>query len=105
MEELKLTEEEVREGAGFAALSYVFFLWFLTFLFKKNNGFAHYHAKQGLVISLGEIILAFFSFLPLIYPIGVILFLIVSLYGIYSALTGKLCKIAIVSKIAAKIVI
>ncbi len=102
MEELNLTKEEIKEGAGFAALSYVGFLCFLTFLFKKDNAFAGYHARQGLVIFIAELVFCFF---PLLYSPGLILFLFISLYGVYSALTGKLCKIPLVTKIAAKLVI
>jgi uncharacterized membrane protein len=112
MEELKLTEEEIKEGAGLAALSYIFFLWILTFIFKKENRFAHYHARQGLVIFIGEAVCIFLPFLPLLgilgvflYKLGMTLFLILSLYGIYSSLTGKLCRIPGVTNIASKLVI
>lgn len=108
--ELKISDEEIREGAGLGALSYVFFLWILVFFFKKDNAFAHYHAKQGLVLFILEIVAFFFLvFLPffgiLIYYVGMPLFLLSSLYGIYSALTGKLCKIPVVSKLASKLVV
>lgn len=109
MEELHLTREQIREGAGFAAVSYIFILWVLPFIFKKQNEFARYHAKQGLVIFIGEVVCGFLCFIPvlgiLFYSIGMILFFFLSLYGIYSALTGKLCKIPVVTEIAAKFVI
>jgi len=109
MEELKLEEQEIKEGAPFAAISYVLFLWLITFILKKDNKFAHYHAKQGLVIFIGEVIFFFFSLVPIIgflfYIIGLIIFLGVSLYGIYTSLTGRLCRIPIVTDIASKLVI
>ena len=108
--ELKISEEEIREGAGFAALSYIFFLWILVFLFKKDNKFAHYHAKQGLVLFIIEIaVVASLFFLPflgiLIYYLGMPVFVLCSLYGIYSSLTGKLSKIPGVSNVASKLVV
>ena len=41
-EKIKLTDKEIKEGAPFAALSYVFFLWIFTFIFKKEK----YHAYE-----------------------------------------------------------
>ena len=77
MNEVKLTDNEIKEGAPFAALSYVFFLWILAFIFKKDNRFAHFHAKQGIVIFIGEIVCGFLALFPLIrvlfYLIGLIM--------------------------------
>ena len=108
--DVKLTEKEIKDGAGFAALSYVFFLWILVFLFKKDNEFAHYHAKQGLVIFIAEIVVfAFLSFLPLIGVVfkvaGIIVFPVCCLYGVYSSLIGKAANIPGVSAVAARLVV
>lgn len=104
-----LTLKEIKEGAPFAALSYVFFLWILTFMFSKGNRFAYFHAKQGIAIFIGEIAFGVLSLLPLIgkffYFLGLLLFLSLSLYGIYSALTGKMVRMPFVSSIADKFII
>ncbi|HIE35880.1 MAG TPA: hypothetical protein EYP89_01415 [Candidatus Omnitrophica bacterium] len=109
MENLQFEEKEIKEGAPFAALSYVFFLWILAFIFRRDNRFAHYHAKQGIVIFIGEVVFVFLSLIPLIgilfYITGLLLFLAVSLYGIYSSLTGKCARIPLVSEIADKLII
>jgi len=104
-----LGEKEIRDGAPMAALSYVFFLWLLAFTSKRDNQFAHYHAKQGLVLFVLEVVFFFLSLVPsigfLFYLTGLIVFPLLSLYGMYSALTGKLCKMGIVTKIALKLVV
>ncbi|MDP2940418.1 MAG: hypothetical protein Q8O13_10165 [Candidatus Omnitrophota bacterium] len=109
MEELKLTEEEIKDGAPFAALSYVFFLWILTFISKKDNRFAHFHAKQGIVVFVGEMVCGVLALLPLVgkvfYVLGLFLFLILSLYGIYYSLTGKMVRMPVISSIADKFVV
>jgi uncharacterized membrane protein len=109
MEELKFTEEEIKSGAPFAALSYVFFLWILTFILKKENRFAHFHAKQGIAIFIGEMVFGFLALLPLVgkifYVIGLLVFLCFSLYGIYYALTGKVVRMPVISDIADKFVV
>jgi uncharacterized membrane protein len=109
MEEIKLERREIEEGAGVAALSYVFFLWILVFRFQKENRFARSHAKQGIVVFMGEMIFAVLSLLPyvgrLFYISGLLIFLFISMRGIYYALTGRSLYIPLVSEIAAKFVI
>jgi uncharacterized membrane protein len=109
MEDLKLTEEEIRDGAPFAALSYVFFLWILTFIWKKENRFAHFHARQGIALFIGELGMGIFALIPFIgivfYALGLILFLFLSLYGIYFSLTGRAKRIPFISNISDKFVV
>ncbi len=107
--DVKIDDKIIQEGAGWAAISYVGFLWIFTFIFKKNNEFAHYHAKQGLVLFAGEVIAFLFFAIPVIgwlfAYLGLIVFVILSIYGVFSALMGKLCKIPVVTDIAEKMVI
>lgn len=107
--EKEISEKEIREGAPYAALSYIFFLWIYTFRQKKNNRFAHFHAKQGIVVFMGEVVSAFFGLIPFIgrfiFPLGLLFFVFMSLYGIYSALSGKMVRLPIISDIADKFVI
>jgi len=110
MKERHITIDEIKEGAPFAAISYIFFLWILTFMYRKDNQFAKYHAKQGIVIFVGELMCIFLSLIPAIgrffYLCGLlILFPILCLYGIYTALMGKTERIPVVSDIADKFVI
>ena len=108
-DELKLSKEEIRQGAVFAAISYVFLFWLVAFILKKDNEFTHYHARQGLVIFILEILCFFFLAVPflgiLFYKIGEIILVIFSIYGAYSSLTGKLCRIPVVTNIASKLVV
>jgi len=109
MQELKLSEDEIKQGAPLAAISYIFFLWLIAFILKGDNQFTHYHARQGLVIFIGEAICFFIFLIPLVgfllYKIIFLIFFIVSLYGIYSSLTGRLCRIPLITGIASKLVI
>lgn len=100
----QIPENEIEEGAPYAALSYVFFLWVLTYRFCKTNRFARTHARQGIVIFTGEIICAVLAMIPLIgiffYLFGMLFFLIVSVRGLYAALTGKFIRMPGISAIA-----
>jgi fumarate reductase subunit D len=108
-EQVQLDQNEIKDGAPFAALSYVFFLWILVFIFRKSNQFAHFHAKQGIVVFIGEIVFIVLSLLPIIgivfYVSGLLLFLFLSLYGIYSSLTGKMARMRFISNVADKFVV
>ena len=48
MKDIKLSKQEITEGAPFAVLSYVLFLWILTFILKKDNEDMH-----GLLLKAG----------------------------------------------------
>ncbi|MDD4294643.1 MAG: hypothetical protein PHP69_03925 [Candidatus Omnitrophica bacterium] len=107
--ETELSDDEIREGAPFAALSYVAFLWILVYLVKKENNYAKFHARQGLVTFFFLVACLFMHALPLIgsflYSLGILIYLGVSLYGMYYALSGKTKAIPFVSDIAEKFVI
>ncbi|MFH1876056.1 MAG: hypothetical protein ABH865_04125 [Candidatus Omnitrophota bacterium] len=108
-EQTPIDEHEIKDGAPFAALAYVFFLWILIFMFRKDNRFAHFHAKQGIVVFIGEMVFITLALLPrvgfIFYVSGLLLFLFLSLYGIYSALTGKMNRMRFISDIADKFII
>lgn len=108
MQDLKINEKEIRAGAGYAALSYILFLWVVAFMKAKDNKFANYHAKQGLTAFICMMIVTVFVVvvpIRFIYNLGMFLYLLVSIYGIYSSLTGKLCKIPVISELAEKIIL
>lgn len=109
-EELMLEEDEIRQGAPFAALGYVFFLWILAFIFKKDdNRFARFHLRQGIVIFVGELICLFLLIIPGIGSffcrLGLIILFLMSFMGIFSSLTGKTKPIYLISDIAKKLVV
>ena len=77
-------EQEIREGKFFAIISYVSFLCIITLILKRNNKFALYHARQGLVLFVLEVAAFILSIIPLLgWLIGIFgyaLFLLVSLW-------------------------
>jgi len=102
-------EQEIREGRFFAVISYVSFLCIITLVLKKGNKFALYHAKQGLVLFVMEVVAFILAIIPflgwLIGIFGYALFLLVSLWGIMQAALGIYCRIPVVSKISQEIII
>ena len=102
-------EEDVREGKFFAVISYVCFLCIITLVLKKDNKFALYHAKQGLVLFVMEVAAFILSIIPflgwLIGIFGYALFLLASLWGIMQAGLGVNSRIPIVTNISEKVII
>jgi len=100
---------DVREGRFFAVISYISFLCVLSLVLKKENTFAIYHAKQGLVLFVFEVLAFILSMIPLLGGIikiaGTLVFLLASLWGIAQSLSGNYSRIPLVSRIADNIVL
>lgn len=98
--------KEIQEGKIFAGLAYISILCIIPLLFKKDNKFAYYHGKQGLVIFIGEVILMMLVWIPILgwmlAPIGSLIFLVLSIIGIVQALAGNYWQCPVVSELAAK---
>ncbi|MFH0917542.1 MAG: hypothetical protein V1830_00230 [Candidatus Omnitrophota bacterium] len=102
-------EQQVREGKFFAIISYVSFLCIITLILKKDNKFALYHAKQGLVLFVMEVVAFILSIIPflgwLIGIFGYALFLLVSLWAIMQSALGIYVRIPVVTKISEKVIL
>ena len=103
----KTKDKEITEGKFFAVISYVSFLCVVTLLLRKDNKFALYHGKQGLVLFVVEVVCFFVVAVPLLGPLtsslGFLLALLASLWGIFKAYEGVYAKIPFVTEIASQI--
>jgi uncharacterized membrane protein len=97
----------VAEGKFFALISYISFLCVITLLLKKDNKFAAFHAKQGLVIFVFEVAGFILSMLPFfglfIRMLALLLFTLASVRGIFASLAGEYTPLPVISGIADKI--
>lgn len=103
-----IPDSEIKEGAPFAALSYVFGLWILVFIFKKENRFAYFHARQAVVIFFAQavcLVFQFIAFIGIIFSLAFFLLMLVSLYGMYLALRGQDKKIPLIGQVADKFIL
>ncbi|MEK6727048.1 MAG: hypothetical protein AABY28_00025 [Candidatus Omnitrophota bacterium] len=103
------TEKEIHEGKFFALISYIGFLCIISLILKKDNKFALYHAKHGLVLFVLEVVSFILSIIPILGSIlrvlGVAAFTLLSLWGILHVLHGNFHRIPVISDIADKIII
>lgn len=97
------SKNDIQEGKIFALIGYLSVLCIIPLIFKKENKFALFHAKQGLVIFIAEVALFIISIIIDLRTIGILLFGFLSLWGIIQALSGKYAKIPLVFDVAEKI--
>jgi fumarate reductase subunit D len=100
-------EEQLKDAKIFAAVSYWGFLCILPLMMKKDNAFAVYHGKQGLVLFIflvGGFIINIIPFAGvIIYRLVLFIYLVLLLWGTIAALAGKKADIPIVSNLAKEI--
>ncbi|MFA4818361.1 MAG: hypothetical protein WC621_00800 [Patescibacteria group bacterium] len=77
----------------YAALSYLFVLAIVPLLFKRQREFVQWHARQGFLLFLAEIIIMIVSPIPvlgwLVAFVGWLAAVVLTLLGLASALTGR----------------
>jgi uncharacterized membrane protein len=90
----KADAKEIEEGKMFAAVGYLGILFLIPLLAAKDNKFAQYHAKQGMVLFIAFIICAIIASILFIIPVigwfllGPIAWLIVFIGGVVLAVMG-----------------
>ncbi len=96
----------IQEGKIFAVIAYLGILCLIPLIFKKENKFALFHGKQGLVLFIGEVAISIISIIPfvgwLVMFFGVLLFGVMSLVGIVQALMGNYWRIPVVADLSDK---
>lgn len=100
MEKIQINKQDVEEHKVNAAMGYVGVLCFWPLLFKKHSPFAHFHAKQGLLLFLIEIVSAAFFFL--LWPLF-ILAIFFAVRGISQSLHGKFWRLPLIGRWAEKL--
>jgi uncharacterized membrane protein len=102
-------EQEIKDGKIFAAVSYWSLLCILPFILKKDNSFAVYHAKQGLVLFIFLVAGFVVSVIPglglVLFRAVLFMYLVMLLWGTIGALAGKPVFIPVVSNLAKKIIL
>ncbi len=102
-----LDETDVEENKLWAILSYLAFLCFLPLLVAKDSKFAMYHANQGCVLFIVDvlcgIVCAIISMVPIVGGIvsavlGLIIFALMIL-GMYNAVQGRAKELPIIGGI------
>jgi len=90
-----------------AAISYLGILCLVPLFLKKSSPYVQYHAKQGLVLLIAEIIVSFVNIIPILGQVvwffALILFTLISIVGLIKAWYGVYWKMPVISEYAKKI--
>lgn len=93
------------EGRMAAIMSYIPILCFVPLLSMKDNKEARFHARQGVLLFLIELLAIIFlvdGISDFVFKAILILAVALSVVGIYFALQGKSCKLPIIGDLADK---
>ena len=94
-----------QEGRMAAIMAYIPLLCFVPLLSMKDNKEAHFHARQGVLLFLVEVVAAIFlidSISDFIFKGILLIAVALSIVGIYFALQGKNYKLPIIGDLADK---
>ena len=86
-----------------ALLSYLSILFLFPLNFFRKDEFAHYHAKQGVVLFILAIALTFTFWAPILAWICTLAYLVIWVTGIINALSGKKEPVPVVGRIAERV--
>ena len=102
----EVTQKEEKEKDLTTILSYIGVLFLVPLLVRKDDAFAQFHAKQGLVLFLAEIATILISWIPIfgwfIGAICWIIWVILSIMGVMNVLNGKQSPLPVIGKFAEK---
>ena len=86
-----------------AALSYAWILCLVPLLGKRESEFAQFHAKQGLVLFILELVGSLVFWFPVFGQLLMLAFVIVSVMGIVKTLNGERWQIPFIYEWSKKI--
>jgi len=100
-------DKTIEEGKIWAFIGYWWLLFLVPLLGKKDNKFAYFHGKQGMVLFVFWIVIWIISFIPFLGAIlgfiGWIICVVFAIIGMVKSLQGKYWKMPVLGDIAEKI--
>ncbi len=96
-------ELDVEINKNIAALSYVWILFLVPLLGKRDSEFAQFHAKQGLVLFVIELLAALLAWFPFFGQLLMLALVVVSVMGIVKTLNGEWWRIPFIHEWSKKI--
>ena len=100
---------DIEKNKVMAVLSYIGILCLIPLLAAKESKFAQFHAKQGLVLFLAEVLLSNLYAIPVLNVVMIfvgwiiyILLVVLAIMGIVNALQGKYWKMPVLGGMAEK---
>ena len=86
-------DKDIQENKTIAALAYVWILCLVPLLGKRHSKFAQFHAKQGFILFIIELIASLVIWFPVFGQLLILVLVVVSVMGIVKTLNGEWWKI------------
>lgn len=99
----KLYDKDAEDNKVAAAIGYIWVLCLVPLFLKRNSRFAQFHAKQGLMLFIAEVVGWLIFWLPLIGWLLFLAVIILALMGIANAMQGRYWEMPILGRYAKKI--
>ncbi len=96
-------KSDIDSNRFLAALSYLWILFLIPLIFSKHSEYAKFHAKQGLVLFLSEIVGTFLYWIPLFGQLLLLALIFATLVGFIMAFAGKAYSLPFIGSVADKI--
>ncbi|MBP9752055.1 MAG: hypothetical protein KBD19_04305 [Candidatus Moranbacteria bacterium] len=95
--------KDIEENKYVAALAYLWILFLVPLLIKKESPFAQFHAKQGLVLTIFWIVGSFIFWIPIIGWGLAIALLVVNVMALFRTLSAEAWEIPYVKDAVKKL--
>lgn len=103
----EVQEQQISEGKFFALVGYISVLCLVPLILKKDNKFALFHGRQGLVLFILEFAAGILKWVPavgdVVFTLAFVVCGILSVVGILKVLTNEYWEMPLISDIASKI--
>jgi uncharacterized membrane protein len=100
----KFDQKDIDDNKVIAAIGYLCILFLVPLLGAKKSPFAQFHAKQGLMLFIGWVVIWVIGLIPILGWIigflGTLLLAVISLIGLIKALQGEAWEIPFVADLA-----
>ena len=98
-----MPDRDIEDNRVLSAIGYVWILCFVPLFLKRNSQYAQFHAKQGLILFIAEIIGWLVFWIPLIGWFLYVYVVVMAVLGIMNALQGKYWEMPFLGKYARRI--
>jgi uncharacterized membrane protein len=86
-------QKDIEENKVWAAFSYAWVLCLIPLLGKRDSKFCQFHAKQGLILFIIELLASLVMWFPVLGQLLMLALVVVAGLGIFKALNGEWWKI------------
>ena len=96
-------KKDIEDNKVLAAISYLWILCLVPLFLKRDSKFAQFHAKQGLVLFVIELVGSLVFWFPLFGQVLMLGLFVVAIFGAYKAISGEWYKIPFVYDLSKKV--